>query len=203
MTAISRTTAATAVIAIALLASCQLGGAGPSTGDASPSASFMDAGSLEPTVSSEPSASLPAGCVNPPNDILDLIEAQQSPEADVVACYGDEPITFDAQWMDPGIADCPTAPEPAWLACAPHFLRPVGATGKVGVPELGVAVDPSITSFPEAGTTVRVTGHFDDARAETCHDTFVLPDASPEPAEQIIERCTRAFVITALEEPAP
>ena len=197
MTAIPRITAATAVIAIALLTGCQPGSSEPETGDNSPSASVSNAASLEP------SASLAAGCVSPPVDILDLIEVQQSQELDPVACYGDEPLVFDAQWLNPGIADCPTAPEPAWLACSGYALQAVGETGKVGVPQLSVAIDPSITTFPEGRTSVQVTGHFDDPAAQTCRDTFMLPDASAEPAEQIIERCGRQFVITALEQQEP
>lgn len=195
-----RVAAVTAVIAVFLLIGFQPINLVPNVGQATPSPSASDSPIPTATATPEPSPTLPAGCVNPPNDILDLIDAQQSPEADPVACYGNEPLEFDAQWMNPGIPGCPMAPEPAWLTCSGWFLRPVGATGKVGVPELGIAIDPSITTFPAAGTTVRVTGHFDDPRAQTCRNTAELPDSSPEPVEDVIERCRRAFVVTEITE---
>ena len=191
MTPIQRVMAAIAVGAITLVTGCQLGSTGPSTGETSSSPSASNA-------ASQSSSALPAGCVTPPVDFGDMVGVQQSEIVDPVACYCAAPLTFDAQWLNPGIADCPTAPEPAWLACSGYSLRAVGETGKVGVPELFVAIDPSITAFPDAGTTVRVTGHFDDPAAQTCHDTFALPDASPEPAETVIARCERQFVVTGV-----
>lgn len=203
MTASPRITLMTAVIAVAVLAGCQAVDPGPSTAGSSVPSSF-DAASLEPTLkpTPEPTASVAAGCVNPP-DILDLIAPERSQAVDPVTCYGDAPLTFDAQWVNPGIADCPTAPEPAWLACSGYTLRAVGETGKVGVPELFVAIHPSLTTLPDAGSNIRVTGHFDDPAAQDCHDTFALPDASPEPVEVIVARCQRQLVITALEELQP
>ena len=195
MTPIPRIMAVIAVCATAAVTGCQLSSTGPSTGDISSSPSASNA-------ASQSSSALPAGCVTPPVDFADLVEIQRSEVVDPVACYGTAPLTFDAQWLNPGIADCPTAPEPAWLACSGYTLRAVGETGKVGVPELFVAIDPSITAFPGAGSTVRVTGHFDDPAAQTCHDTFALPDASPEPIEALVARCQRQLVITALEEAA-
>jgi hypothetical protein len=53
--------------------------------------------------------------------------------------------------------------------------------------------------LPEAGTDVRVTGHFDDAAAQTCRDTEPEPGAeTPAPAAEIIDRCRNTFVITAV-----
>jgi len=152
-----------------------------------------------PTVTS--AASLPADCVNPPTNIRTLIDlvgsGPQDPGGDPVACYGDAPLSFDATWLGGGEADCPAAPEPAWLACSPFSLQPPGDTRKVGAPNLFVAVHPSASlSIPAAPyAQVRVTGHFDDPAAQTCRETR-LGDGSLTPAAQVIERCRRAFVVT-------
>ncbi len=198
LTAIVRATAVTAVVAIALLVGLQLSNLVPDVGQSSPSSSPSVTATA--TATPEPSANLPPGCVNPPRDVADLMEAQHVPGADPVACYGSTPLTVDAQWAGPGIPGCPTAPEPAWLACSPFWLQMVGETRKVGAPTLDAALDPSITSYPESGTDVRVTGHFDDPAAQTCRNTFALPDASPEPDAAVVERCRRMFVITEIVE---
>jgi hypothetical protein len=202
MTAIIRATAVTAVVAVALLVGIQLGNLSPNTSQGSPTATpeATPSPTATPTASPEPSASLPTGCVNPPEDVSDLMEAQHADGADPATCYGSTPITVDARWTGPGVADCPSAPEPTWLACSPFSLQVVGETRKVGAPFLDVALDPSIGSFPTASVDVRVTGHFDDPAASTCRNTFALPDASPESDEVVVERCRQMFVITQIEE---
>jgi hypothetical protein len=95
------------------------------------------------------------------------------------------------------VADCPTAPEPAWLACSPFSLRAAGDTRKVGAPELFVAIDPAIGTMPDNGTDVAVTGHFDASAAQTCHDTGPSEE-SPGPVGEAVERCRNTFVVTDL-----
>lgn len=205
MSTILRATAVTAVFAIALLVGLQIGSLAPGngTGSGSPTPSptvGAPSPTPEPSPTLQPSAPLPNGCVIPAGDLADLIEAQKAEGADAAACYSDQPITVVAQWVGPGIPGCPSAPEPAWLACSAHSLQLPGEADKVGVPSLDVALDPSITALPDSGVDVRVTGHFDDARAETCRNTFALPDVSPEPDEVVVERCRQMFVITGIEE---
>ncbi|HLE59724.1 MAG TPA: hypothetical protein VJA85_08770, partial [Candidatus Limnocylindria bacterium] len=135
--------------------------------------------SPSPSASAKPTAS--ADCVNPPTDITTLIDMLPTgpldPGADPVACYGNAPLTFDATWYGGGVADCPSAPEPAWLACSSFSLQALGDTRKVGAPRLFVAVDPSVSvSLSEPFAQVRVTGHFDDPAAQTCRETN-QPDA--------------------------
>jgi hypothetical protein len=132
-----------------------------------------------------------------------LIDMQSTgpldPGVDPVACYGDAPLTFDATWYGGGVADCPSAPEPAWLACSAFTLQAAGDTRKVGAPQLGVAVDPSASlSIPaEPYAQVRVTGHFDDPAAQTCRETQLVGGAETlAPAAEIIERCRRTLVVT-------
>ncbi|HET6746437.1 MAG TPA: hypothetical protein VFH90_11405 [Candidatus Limnocylindria bacterium] len=205
MTTLTRAAALTAVIAMAALIGFQfntlVGNLDP-TPSPSPSPTTTATASNAATPTPEPTPTLPAYCVNPLVDINTLIDLQSTgpldPPRDPVACYGDAPLTFDATWLGGGVADCPTAPEPAWLACSAFSLQAPGDTRKVGAPSLGVAVDPSASlSLPsEPYAQVRVTGHFDDPAAQTCRETEPLPGASAEPDSQIIERCRNTFVIT-------
>jgi hypothetical protein len=140
--------------------------------------------------------SLPAGCPTP--DVEALSEFVW-PTTDVVACYRDTPLTFDAEPVA-GVADCPVTVEPVWLSCPQTFLRLVGETRKVGAPSLTVAIDPvSALSLP-LNTDVRITGHFEDPAAQTCNETERPPlvGGTPEPAADTIERCRRTFVVTGV-----
>jgi hypothetical protein len=107
-----------------------------------------------------------------------------------------EDVTFEANWVGGGQADCPAAPEPAWLACSAFSLRAPGDTRKVGAPEWFVVADPAIGVLPDDGTDVVVTGHFDDPAAETCHETGSIPEESPAPVAETIERCRNTLVLT-------
>ena len=184
-------TGAGLLLLMLFVVSCAIGsGASPST-------------SAEPTVQQSPSAmaspSLAIGCLAAPPNLEALIEFQDGTRNDAVACFGDAPLTFDASWAGGGVADCPMAPEPAWLACSAFSLRLVGETRKVGAPTLFVAVDPSTSPLPEVATDVRVTGHFDDPAAQTCHETVLGGGAeSLAPAADTIEGCRDAFVITSV-----
>jgi hypothetical protein len=107
-----------------------------------------------------------------------------------------EDVTFEANWVGGGQADCPAAPEPAWLACSAFSLRAPGDTRKVGAPEWFVVADPAIGVLPDDGTDVVVTGHFNDPAAETCHETGSIPEESPALVAETIERCRNTLVLT-------
>ena len=155
---------------------------------------------LSPTA--VPIATLTAHCVTPPADINTLIDLEstgsQDPSGDPVACYGDAPLTFDATWLGGGEAECPAAPEPAWLACSSFALQAPGDMRKMGPAQLFVAIHPSaslsIPSQPYA--QVRVTGHFDDPAAQTCRETQLGDAETLAPAADTIARCRRVFVVT-------
>ena len=203
MTILTRAAAMTAVVALAALIGFQFSNlVGNLDGTPSPSPSVVATPSPSATPSPTPTATPPEGCVNPPADITTLIDMQSTgpldPPGDPVACYGSAPLTFDATWLGGGVADCPSAPEPAWLACSAFSLQAAGDTGKVGRPQLSVAVHPSasLTIPSEPYAQVRVTGHFDDPTAETCRETEPFPGASPEPESVTIERCRNTFVVT-------
>ncbi len=155
-----------------------------------------------PSPTAVPGGKTPPTCVAPPTDIDTLIamagSGPQDPGGDPVACYGDAPLTFDATWLGGGEADCPTAPEPAWLACSGFSLRAPGDTRKIGGPSLFVAIHPSASlSVPsEPYAQVRVTGHFDDPAAQTCHETQLADAETLAPAAATIEQCRRRFVVT-------
>ena len=106
-------------------------------------------------------------------------------------------MTFDATWVGGGQADCPAAPEPAWLACSAFSLQALGDTRKVGSRGLFVAIHPSASlSIPsEPYAQVRVTGHFDDPAAQTCRETQLGDAETLAPATETIERCRRQFVV--------
>jgi hypothetical protein len=155
-----------------------------------------------PSPTAVPNGTTPSACVTPPTDINALIAmagaGPKDPGGDPVACYGDAPLTFDATWLGGGEADCPTAPEPAWLACSSFSLRAPGDTRKAGAPELFVAIHPSaslsIPSKPYA--QVRVTGHFNDPAAQTCRETQLGDAETFPPAADLIEFCRGVFVVT-------
>jgi len=183
MRLILRATAVVAVIAIAVFAGFQFASLTPDVGGPLPSPS--EAGT--PSSSATPAAD----CINPPIDITSLIDV-----ADPVACYGNTLLTLDAERIA-GVADCPVTVEPVWLSCPQNFLRLVGETRKLSAPMLTVAVDPvSGASMGDPNTNVRLTGHFDDAAAQTCRVTEPLPGESPEAGAVTIENCRRIFVVT-------
>ena len=164
------------------------------------SAPSTDARTPRPSTSPSHSPTLLADCVNPATvtTLVDLLQSQDlstDPLGDPLACYGSVPLTFDAVWRGGGEVDCPTAPEPAWLACSAYSLQPFGDTSK----SLFVAVDPSVALgvlLTESFPNIRVTGHFDDPAAQTCHETN-QPDAqSLAPVAMMVEGCRRVFVIT-------
>jgi len=170
----------------------------PQTANPADSPSPVDA----PSPTAVPNGTTPSACVTPPTDINALIAmagaGPKDPGGDPVACYGDAPLTFDATWLGGGEADCPTAPEPAWLACSSFSLRAPGDTRKAGAPELFVAIHPSaslsIPSKPYA--QVRVTGHFNDPAAQTCRETQLGDAETFPPAADLIEFCRGVFVVT-------
>ena len=196
--------AALAVILASTVVACATSPAPSQPRAAVPSGSPQVSNPIEspnpPTASSPtavPDASRPDTCVIPPAGINTLIHMKR-PGGDPVACYGDAPLTFDATWLGGGEADCPAAPEPAWLACSAFSLQLPGDTRKIGAPGLFVAVHPSANlSIPsEPFAQVRITGHFDDPAAETCHETQLGDAETMAPAAETIARCRRAFVVT-------
>lgn len=98
----------------------------------------------------------------------------------------------------------PFSIEPGWMVSRAHFLATTDAVGPEGGPVgpfFPVAVPPSLEAQVSAldQRWVRVSGHFDDAIANTCTVTPASPDPGTIPtAEQAIEICRTSFVLTAV-----
>lgn len=149
-----------------------------------------------------------AECITPPPDLLTLIN-----QTDPVACYGDTPITVDAEVVGVGAIDC--APiEPAWMGCAALVaLQPIavqaGTTGFVlaattgpnAPPQLFAAIHPetALEASQITGRPLRITGHFDDPAAQTCRQTEPVFDQATVPPPDI-SGCRNLFVLTGFEQ---
>jgi hypothetical protein len=181
------------VIALAQVA-CTAG-----SGSASPRATPLPSG---------PARTPSAECINPPPDLLTLVN-----QIDPAACYGETPITVEAEVVGLGAIDC--APmEPAWMACGELVaLQPIGAqagasgivlaatTGPNAPPQLFAAIHPetALESSDIMGRPLRITGHFDDPAAQTCRQTEpVFDETTPPPPD--ISGCRNLFVLTAFEQ---
>lgn len=99
--------------------------------------------------------------------------------------------------------------EPSWLVSRAHFLSVTDAvdpdSGPVG-PFFPVAVPPGLEAefIALAGRWVRVTGHFDDAIAETCVVTEGDPSLGAVPTqEQAVQICQTSFVLTSVHLAVP
>ena len=98
----------------------------------------------------------------------------------------------------------PFSIQPGWMVSRAHFLATTDAVdpgaGPVG-PFFPVAVPPSLEAQFGAldHRWVRVSGHFDDAIANTCSVTSASQDPGTVPTdEQTIEICRTSFVLTAV-----
>ena len=170
--------------------------------------------SLSPTTTadnslpSEAARTPSAECINPPPDLRTLVN-----QTDPAACYGDTPITVEAEVVGLGAIDC--APmEPAWMACGELVaLQPIGAqagasgivlaatTGPNAPPQLFAAIHPetALESSDIMGRPLRITGHFDDPAAQTCRQTQpVFDEVTPPPPDP--SACRILFVMTAFEQ---
>jgi hypothetical protein len=99
--------------------------------------------------------------------------------------------------------------EPAWLVSRAHSLSVTDAVdadaGPVG-PFFPVAVPPDLEAefIALAGHWVRVTGHFNDAIAETCVVTEGDPSLGAVPTqEQAVQICQTSFVLTSVDLTVP
>ena len=118
-----------------------------------------------------------------------------------LACFGGSSLSFDATISKP-ILDCGIGPrvEPAWFCLPGVFLAVPDASPDTGLQSLDAYWDPASgltpTSFT-AGRTMRITGHFDDPAASTCHVASVPKGQSPEPPGAVVLGCREAFIVTA------
>jgi len=190
-------------IAPTLLAALILVACAARSGSASPRATAT--GEAPPQSESDRTPS--AECINPPADLLTLIN-----QTDPVACYGDTEITVEAEPIAVGAIDC-AAVEPAWFGCSAWVaLQPIvvgrlttgfvlaETTGPPGLPSLFATIHPETALSPSdiLGERLRVTGHFDDPAAQTCVETEA-PFGEPSDPEDVIDSCRNLFIMTAFE----
>jgi len=157
---------------------------------------------------SQPARTPSAECIDPPPDLRTLIN-----QTDPAACYGDTPITIEAEVVGVGAIDC--APiEPAWMGCSALVaLQPIAAaaattgivlaatTGPPGLPQMFAAIHPetALEADQIMGRPLRITGHFDDPAAQTCRQTEPIFDQATVPPPDT-SSCRNLFVMTAFEQ---
>jgi hypothetical protein len=130
----------------------------------------------------------------------DLLEFSVADVAGVVSCHGDAPITLEGLSVRcDGCAWSPDGnPRPAWLM-NPYtnvlYLTPVETdSGWQTMLTLG----PSLTFDPAwTDQRLRVTGHYDDPAALTCHQDVTADSVEWWTGQQsIITQCRQTFVVT-------
>lgn len=147
-------------------------------------------------------------CFNPPPEVRALIL-----QTDGLACYGGADLTFDAYVTGVGAIDCPGGLQPSWFVCsewvalaspdvAPRAVIVLAATSRPGWETMFAAVHPDVALDHSdiLDHTARITGHFDDPAAMTCHyDPWGFPFGDGPPTiEETAEECRHVFVITAV-----
>jgi hypothetical protein len=188
------------VVFIGLTLAACAAGPGASSGAATPTA--------DDSLQSHPARTPSAECINPPPDLLTLVN-----QTDPAACYGDTPITVDAEVVGVGAIDC--APiEPAWMGCSEWVaLQPIAGqagttgfvlaatTGPPGLPQMFAAMHPetALEASDIIGRLLRITGHYDDPAAQTCRQTEPVFDEATMPPPDI-SYCRNLFVLTAFEQ---
>ena len=127
-----------------------------------------------------------------------------------LACYGDAPITIEADLRGQD-AVIPGVTSPHWLLDAGYMLVPSGTfePDKSDLPYLFVHITDDVPGqggmldLPP-GSPVRVEGHFDDPAAQTCVRGGLLPGedpaSTPEPLtpESVVLQCRWQFVVTVV-----
>jgi hypothetical protein len=142
--------------------------------------------------------------VSCPGEPLTIDEVARLTPEERLQCFGRGSISFDVRAVRWGHPESWLSNEPAWLL-DPNYLCRYGP-GHDG-PWIDVAVAPGsglvCEDEPAAGRAFRVTGHFDDPAAATCHSSTVDPTTGQERYGTRIEdvfRCRLQFVVTARTE---
>ena len=163
---------------------------------------------VTPTPVPEPTTT-PTACPSGEPTFLEFVDTE-------AACFADRPVTLTG-WFDAPTAMGWEGPviNPAWLAYPDDgpFMAfwnrvPVDrGDGDIGCPE-GVActfifphVDPGTNvTLPHARGWYRLTGHYFDAAAETCHYVPIEGDTEPMPADaDAISQCRAQWVVSKIE----
>jgi hypothetical protein len=150
------------------------------------------------TASPSPTAGPSGGCVNPPTDLVAIVSLDPAAR---LACFGWSTLTFEAVVFKP-IGDCGAGPQlvPGWFCLPGVFLAPPNAPLD-GSQLIAVYWNPASglkpASFPYR-QTLRITGHFDDPAARTCHLVGGPAGQVTEPPADVVLACRETFVVTAV-----
>ncbi|HET9880081.1 MAG TPA: SH3 domain-containing protein [Candidatus Limnocylindria bacterium] len=115
-----------------------------------------------------------------------------------LSCFGPEAITIDGTF---GCAGCGGATvgsfEPEWLA-SPSTFAPLSVDPNARIGPFDLRFKPDGPAAPAPGSTVRLTGHFDDPAAAGC---TVAPGDPPMAIDSATAAlwCREQFVVDALE----
>jgi hypothetical protein len=138
-------------------------------------------------------------CPAIPTEYLDLTVVDVP---GVVSCHGDAPITFQAFSVPCGgcAGSVEGNPQPAWLMNP--FINQLYLTPNRSHSDWQsrAVLGPGLTLEPEwTGNMLRLTGHFDDAAASTCHTDLTADQVRWSTGQQsIMDGCRQTFVVTAV-----
>lgn len=119
--------------------------------------------------------------------------------AERLSCFGDSDLTFKGYIIGRSAAGALYTGEPAWLAneAEQAIVQNQGPALEGGQLELHFSPDIDVSAPP--GAFVAITGHFDDARAESCRrrgTTTAVPD--PTESESVLW-CRQRFVVESVD----
>jgi hypothetical protein len=168
---------------------------------------ILAACTARPTVTNGPTLSLSSPsasphCGNSPPDAATIIALDP---ADRLACFGDASLTFAAVVGMP-ITDCGMGRRIAAGFCLPGvvLLAPNAGEASAGLAAYwDLPAAPTATTPPAlvAGTSVRVTGHLDDATAQMCHLSSGPPGQPTQPPTEVVLSCREEFIVDAVVTP--
>ena len=128
----------------------------------------------------------------------DLAEIEGMLAWERVACFGDRQITLQGTY---GCGGCggsiPGTFEPYWLA-SPMYYEFLSLDPQDHLGPFVLRFSPDGPEHPEAGSIVRVTGHFDDARSSECVVAPGEPTQAVHPSVQELY-CRAQFVVDSIE----
>jgi hypothetical protein len=135
----------------------------------------------------------------PPAD-PDLETLTTMPEWDLLACFGNRPLTVEGTYgCPPDGGGCGGISygsfEPGWLA-GPYVTNPLWVEYPGNAVELHIPPESGIT-LPDKGSIVRVTGHFSDPASTSCSITSGDPLLVDATTAELY--CRESFVVEAFE----
>jgi hypothetical protein len=130
----------------------------------------------------------------------DLLEFSVADVAGIISCHGDAPITFEGLSVpcDGCAGSADGDPQPAWLM-NPYtnvlYMSPIATDSGW---QTTLILGPSLKLDPAwVDHRLRITGHFDDPAALTCHQDVTADTVEWWTGPQsVITGCRQSFVVT-------